>query len=230
MCREDLSVPANQLPDALVSSTVTPISTLCCYTLSTPTLPSTLYTSTPSSALAISAPVARNGLAVTLRTRGFAGVSRAACTAANLAKMKANSTQLVISPSTLSFGNGTLTRSFAVTATVGGCYSFAYLLSGADAALYEVSIEAPLMPLSHSAQFMIFCTCFSGLQTPVNTTMYILTSESIPAAPALSSVRFTSSGRHVSKVPGSGTVVLRGCSGIYTTLGARAGLLGVCAD
>lgn len=140
-------MPANQLPDTLVSLTVTPISTLCCYTLSTPTLPTTLYTSTPSSALAISAPVARNGLTVTLRTRGFAGVSRAACTAANLAKMKANLTQLAISPSTtLVFGNGTLTRSFAVTATVGGCYSFAYLLSGTDAALYEVSREVPIMP------------------------------------------------------------------------------------
>lgn len=92
--REDTSVPANVLPDSLVAATARAVNTTCCYSLTLPTLPTTLYTSTASSALTISSPA--TGISVAILTRGYAGISQAGCMASRLAKMKANSTSITI--------------------------------------------------------------------------------------------------------------------------------------
>lgn len=140
-CREDASVPANVLPNSLVALTASVVSTLCCYSITVPTLPTALYTNTPSSALTVSIPTVSSGLTVTLRAWEFAGVNQSACTAANLASLEfINTSTLVFSPSeTLTFGDGIQAQSFVMTATVSGCYAFTYEVGGVEASLFEVS-------------------------------------------------------------------------------------------
>lgn len=153
-CSEDTSVPANVLPDSLVALTASVVSTICCYSISTPTLPTALYTDTPSAALSISIPTASDGLTVTLRAWAYAGVNQSACTATNLASLESNPTTLVFSPSeTLTFADGALARSFVMTATVGGCYSFTYEVGGNGASLFEVSNMKMDRATIHPASF-----------------------------------------------------------------------------
>lgn len=79
---EDMSSPANVLPDALVAMSRTDVNTTCCYTLGLPTLPTALYERKTSSVLTASSPV--SGVALTVNVTYCSGLPKAYCTRSSI--------------------------------------------------------------------------------------------------------------------------------------------------
>jgi hypothetical protein len=109
------------------------VTTACCYTVTLPALPTTLYAGTVSPALSASVPVV--GAAVRIITQAFIPAkSAAACNTSLFATAGPSafnsSLNVTVSPrATLSFASAT-SAAFALLARREGCYRVSYVLSG----------------------------------------------------------------------------------------------------
>lgn len=121
--REDTASPVTPLPDSLVTATATSVSTKCCYQITQPSLPTSLYELRTSAVLTASAPAL--GVGVNVTRMYCAGASSAAmCTTklVNSSVCVADATGLLLRPRTSFYAFTTSTSAtFALYASKGGC-------------------------------------------------------------------------------------------------------------
>lgn len=120
--REDTASPVTPLPDSLVTATATSVSTKCCYLITQPSLPTSLYELRTSAVLTASAPAL--GVGVNVTRMYCAGASSAAmCTTklVNSSVCVADATGLLLRPRTSFYAFTTSTSAtFALYASKGG--------------------------------------------------------------------------------------------------------------
>jgi hypothetical protein len=157
---EDTASPGNMMIDSAVADTRRNFSTRCCFTLTPPPLPSTLYATEVSAPIALISPLV--GINVTISSRFFPSITPALCLPSTLNLSQGNASRsLRVSPQVLRFVR-TTTTAFTVTTSRAGCYAVRYTVTGPRHSAFSLGAVYVLSPNTPKPAPMLSTARFSS--------------------------------------------------------------------